>query len=339
MSGTSASGVGILQRVCAVLAAGTLAIGAVRSEEKPLAALPKQAASPKANPTSVAKVSLGRQLFFDARLSGDNTMSCATCHRPERGWGDGEVTPAGAGGRRLSRNSQGLLNVGFYKHFFWDGRAGSLEEQALGPIQAAEEMNQNLDSLEKELAKVPGYVEQFKKVFGTKPRRDGIAKSLAAFQRTLVAGNSPLDRFLAGDKKALSKQAQKGMELFLGDAGCARCHKGPLLSDEKFYRLGVSFKDRGRELVTGKKEDRYRFRTPTLRNVALTAPYMHDGSLKTLDDVVTFYYREVPARAPDGRPLDIEPLSDQSFSDIGAIVAFLEALTGEVQRVTPPKLP
>jgi cytochrome c peroxidase len=231
-----------------------------------------------------------------------------------------------------------LLNVGFYSTFHWDGRARSLEEQALLPIQAADEMNQDLDGLEKALNAVAGYRKQFQAVFGTPVTRDGIAKALAAFQRTLVTGPSPYDRYLSGQKGALSAEAKQGMDLFFGSAGCARCHSGPLLTDEKFYRLGVS-QDKGLGLVTRKKEDNYRFRTPSLRNVARTGPYMHDGSYKTLGEVVTFYYRGAPASGPDGLPLDIEPLLGNSFSEIGPLVAFLEALTGEEPRITLPELP
>src|ERR1019366_6856628 len=161
-----------------------------------------------------------------------------------------------------------------------------------------------------------------KDVFGTKVTRDGIAKALAAFQRTLVTGPSPYDRYLAGQKNALSGESKQGMELFFGSAGCVRCHSGPLLTDEKFYRLGVS-QDKGRGLVTGKKEDNYKIRTPSLRNVTSTGPYMHDGSQKSLSDVVTFYYRGARTSGPDGLSLDIEPLLGNSFSEIGPLVAFL----------------
>ncbi len=149
---------------------------------------------------------------------------------------------------------------------------------------------------------------------------------------------APFDRQLAGEESALSEAARRGMELFQGSAGCVQCHQGPLLSDEKFYRLGVSFKDKGLAGVTGKKEDTGKFRTPSLRNIAQTGPYMHDGSIKTLDDVVTFYYRGVPTTTTNDLPLDIQPLSGQSFSEISDLVAFLESLTGEPPKVTPPKL-
>jgi cytochrome c peroxidase len=200
-------------------------------------------------------------------------------------------------------------------------------------------MNQNLAELEAELNAVPGYAEQFRAVFASKATKDAIAKSLAAFQRSLVTGPAPLDRYLAGDKDALWPSAQRGLELFLGDAGCVRCHSGPLLSDGKYYRLGVSVEDLGRGAIDGNDDEHGKFRTPSLRNVAQTAPYMHDGSLKTLDEVVTYYYRGVSAVKIDGRDLDIKPLLGQSFSEIPDLVAFLESLSGEIPRITPPKLP
>ena len=327
------------------LAVGLIIVVASESiAEKPkddseLVPLLQKVTAPKDNPTTPAKVQLGKKLFFDPRLSGDNKMSCATCHMPDKAYGDGLALSPGAGGKPLGRNTQTCLNVGFFKTFFWDGRAASLEEQALGPIQSTVEMNQNLDDLEAELAAIPGYVTEFKEVFGTKPNRDGIAKALAAFQRTLVTEPSPFDRFLAGDKDALSDDAKRGLELFRGDAGCIECHSGPLLSDGKFYRLGVSFKDEGRAEITGKKEDRYRFRTPSLRNIAETGPYMHDGSQKSLDEVVTFYFRGIPDSGPDGLTPDASALDDQSFSDIAPIVEFLKSLSGKAPKITPPKLP
>lgn len=308
-------------------------------DDKPLVPLPKAAPAPHDNPTTPEKVSLGKQLFFDPRLSGDNTISCATCHLPEKAFGDGVALGQGIGGEKLARNTQTCLNVGFFDNFFWDGRSATLEEQALGPIQSPDEMNQNLDQLEHELNLIPAYVRQFKSIFGTKPNRDGIAKALAAYQRTLVTEPSPFDRYLAGDKKALSADAIRGLELFQGEAGCTQCHHGPLLSDSKFYRLGASYRDDGRAKITGKKEDRYRFRTPTLRNVSETAPYMHDGSLKTLYEVVEFYYRGIPNAGPDGLQPDTAALSGQSFSEISLLVAFLNSLTGKSPDETPPTLP
>jgi cytochrome c peroxidase len=300
--------------------------------------LPPTAPSPADNPTTPEKIALGKQLFFDPRLSGDNSKSCASCHLPEKAFTDGLPRAKGAGGKELSRNTPTLLNVGFYSAYFWDGRAGSLEEQALFPIQSPDEMNQDLPALEKELNAIPGYVAQFRAVFESRVTAGNIAKTLAAFERTLVSRNSPFDRYLAGDKSAISEEAQSGWELFRG-TGCIRCHSGPNFSDSKFYRLGTTFRDRGRGAVTGEKRDFYAFRTPGLRDVARTAPYMHDGSMETLTQVVEFYYRGAPIQSPDGLPLDIAPLLGQSYSEIAAIVAFLEALNGEIPQVSPPHLP
>tara|TARA_B100000809_G_scaffold177626_1_gene175173 strand:- start:1535 stop:2521 length:987 start_codon:yes stop_codon:yes gene_type:complete len=315
----------------------TCALFSQQKKTKPavLAPLPAEVPAPKDNPTTPAKVELGRQLFFDVRLSGNNRISCASCHEPGRAFTDGRPLSPGADGMPLRRNTRSCLNAGFAKSLLADGRAASLEEQALLPIQSPAEMNQPLGSLEKELAEIPGYVRQFKAVFGEKPNRQDLARALAAFQRTLVSGPSPFDRFLSGEKEALSADARAGYELFRGEAGCIACHNGPLLSDGKFYRLGISFRDEGRARVTGKKEDRYRFGTPTLRNVAQTGPYMHNGSLKTLDDVVIFYYRGVPRQGREGLAPEIESLQDRSFSEIPLLVAFLEALTGELPKITP----
>ena len=304
-----------------------------------LVPLPPAAPAPKDNPTTPAKASLGKQLFFDPRLSGDNKMSCATCHLPDKAFGDGLARAKGHKNKTLSRNTPSVLNVGFYERLFWDGRAATLEEQALGPIQSPDEMNQNLDDLEKEPNAVRGYVQQFQAVFGTDVTRDGVAKALAAFQRTLVTKPSPLNRYLAGDKSALSADAKEGLELFIGSAGCVRCHQGPLLSDSKFYRIGVQSNDEGRAAWSEKMEDKWKFRTPSLRNIAKTGPYMHDGSKKSLYEVVEFYYRGVPSKTPDGIRLDVEPLLGQSYSEIPALVAFLEALTGEIPKVDAPDLP
>jgi len=315
------------------------AAAAGEDQDKPqLAPLPEVIPAPEDNPTTPAKVALGKQLFFDPRLSGENNMSCATCHVPEKAWGDGLARAKGRGGKQLDRNTPTLLNVALHSSFFWDGRSKSLEAQALEPLRAPDEMNQDLDELVRELERVPGYAEQFRNVFGGPATAPRIAKAIAAFQRTLLARDAPIDRYLAGEKDALSEKARDGLEIFR-EAGCIRCHHGPLLSDGKFYRLGVEFRDPGREAVTGKMRDRGEFRTPSLRDVARTGPYMHDGSKSTLFDVGEFYFRSAPARSPDELPLDIEPLLGHSYSDIDALVAFLKSLSGKSPDIEPPELP
>ena len=299
--------------------------------------IPPAAPSPASNPSTPDKVALGKQLFFDARLSGGNDVSCATCHIPGMAFTDGLPKGWGAAGKDLPRNTPSLLNVGFYESYFWDGRAVSLEEQALAPILSPDEMNQDLDELEKELNAVPGYAAQFQSVFGGGVTREGIAKALAAFQRSLVSRDSDFDRYLAGDRSALSGEAREGWRLFQS-AGCIRCHNGPNLSDSGFYRLGTSFEDQGRGAITGDNLDVHAFRTPGLRDVARTAPYMHNGSLKTLTEVVEFYYRST-APPPGGLTLSFAPLIGRSYSEIFPIVAFLEALSGNAPAVAPPQLP
>lgn len=195
-------------------------------------------------------------------------------------------------------------------------------------------MNSDLTELEKELQSIPTYVRQFKAGFGSEPDRNAIAKALASFQRTLVTRPSPLDRFLMGDKNALSKAAQKGLELFLDDAECVKCHRGPLLSDKEFHRLRVSGRDQRRAKVAGRKEDRFRFRTPSRRNIAETGPYMHDGSLKTLDDVVMFYYRGIADFGPDGLKPGTQTLIGQSVSEIPPLVAMLGRKRHGVARLS-----
>lgn len=308
------------------------------AKEPRLERMPTEIPAPPSNPPSPAKIALGKQLFFDPRLSGDNSKSCASCHLPEKAWADGAAKGKGVRDQALDRNTPTVLNAALMSTLFWDGRANSLEEQALQPITNPKEMDQDLSELVQELNAVEGYARQFREVFGTEATVDGIAKALAAFQRTLVTRNSPLDRYLAGDQDALSREAKQGMKLFLGDAGCIRCHHGPLLSDGKYYSLGVG-SDLGRAKISGRAEDRHRFRTPPLRDVARTAPYMHDGSIASLFEVVEFYYRWLPEKRYDGSPTDATALQGNSLSDVFALVAFLESLNGEPPKVEPPTLP
>lgn len=293
-----------------------------------LQALPSHAPRVSENVATAEKVRLGKDLFFDKALSGNNQMSCASCHAEAKAFSDGLAKSIGAEGKTLTRNAPSVLNAGFHESLFWDGRAKTLEEQALMPIVSKLEMNQPIETLIEELEAATGYRERFLKVFDTGVSRDGIAKALAAYQRSLVSQESDFDRYMKGDRQALSAAAKRCLELFDGEAGCVRCHNGAILSDGKFYRLGIGRGDLGRGVVTGLREDRYRFRTPSLRDVELTAPYMHDGSLKTLNEVVEFYYRGVPLRGPDGLEIDIEPLLDRSFTEIDDLVAFLKSLTG-----------
>jgi len=248
---------------------------------------------PKDNPPTPEKIALGKQLYFDPRLSKDNTVSCATCHNPEKGWSDGEQFSTGVGGLKGGRNAPTVLNSAYFAFQFWDGRAGSLEEQALGPIQNPVEMAMSLEDCVKKLNGIAGYREQFQKVFGTDVTAENLAKAIACYERTVLSGDAPYDRYKAGDFEAMSEAAQRGMDLFFGKARCSACHSGPNFTDNAFHNIGVGAAakewDRGREAISKLEGDRGAFKTPGLRDIARSAPYMHDGSMKTLEEVVKFY--------------------------------------------------
>lgn len=349
-----------------ILAAVACLLGTFPARAADLAPLPPPFA-PADNPASEAKATLGKTLFFDRRLSGDGTMSCATCHDPESGYGDRLAISLSYPTTKNWRNAPTLINVAWRTRLFWDGRAGSLEEQALFPVNSAFEMNQNVDFLEEELKEVPEYVQSFREVFGGEITRERIAMALAAFQRTILATDTPLDRFLRGDASALTPQQEEGRALFVGKAGCVRCHGSAHLSDGTFHNLGVpedpSFsadprvaatrrfvakvsgypgyrelsEDPGRFLVTRDPRDWKAFLTPPLRNVAVTGPYMHNGAFRTLSEVIEFYDRgggDDPKKDGILSPLGL------SAGEKKALLAFLaEALSGPVTPVKPPRVP
>lgn len=277
-------------------------------------------------------VALGRRLFFDPVLSSDSTIACATCHDPQKGFSDGRVVAVGVDGRRGTRNAPAIVNRGYGHSFFWDGRAATLEEQVVMPIESAQEMDANLDDVVDRLARDAWYSGRFRATHGSDPSRETLALSLAAYVRTIRSGDSRFDRFMDGDPAALSELEIEGLRLFQGGAGCDNCHRGPNLTDEKFHNTGVAYangvlSDSGRAAVTGHPQDMGAFKVPTLREVSLTAPYMHDGSLKTLADVIEFY-----GRGGNANP-NIDPLLrdiDLSDNEKMALVAFLRTLTGEV---------
>ena len=332
----------------------------------PLALLPPPP-SPPENPTTPEKVELGKKLFFDRRLSGDGTMSCATCHAPESGFADALPISLSYPTTRNWRNAPGLVNVAWRKTLFWDGRSSSLEEQALFPMMSPFEMNRNLDYLEEVLKTVPAYVEAFRAVFGGEITRQRVAMAIAAFERTLLSRDTPLDRHLRGKPGALSARQRAGLELFLGKAGCAACHHGPNLEDGKFHRLGVPEdpkakedprvlatarfvgkvsgfpeyrtlrEDPGRFLVTKDPADWKAFSTPPLREVAATAPYMHNGAMRTLEEVVDFYDRgggDDPKKSPMLRPLGLSREEKESLREFLAT-----GLSGRMPESRPPVLP
>ena len=347
-----------------LLPAPSLAAGPV--SPRALAPLPPPP-SPPENPTTPEKVELGKKLFFDRRLSGDGTMTCATCHDPENGFTDALPISLSYPTTRNWRNSPGLVNVAWRKTLFRDGRSSSLEEQALFPMMSPFEMNRNLDYLEEVLKTVPAYVEAFRSVFGGEITRQRVAQAISAFERTLLSRDTPLDRHLRGEPGALSARQRAGLDLFLGKAGCAACHNGPTLEDGKFHRLGVPEdlevkddprvlatarfvgkvsgfpdyrtlrEDPGRFLVTKDPADWKAFATPPLREVAATAPYMHNGALGTLQEVIDFYDRgggDDPKKSPMLRPLGLSREEKESLREFLAT-----GLSGTMPEARPPAIP
>jgi cytochrome c peroxidase len=336
----------------------------------PLAPLPPVAA-PADNPTTAAKVALGKVLFWDGRLSGNGQMSCVACHRPELGWGTGTPISFGYPGTQHWRNSQTILNSAYYNKLFWDGAVTSLEAQAPSAAEGGVAGNGDSALMEMRLRVVPAYRQAFKDVFGTDwPHLNDAWKAIAAFQRTIVSDPKkiPFDRYAAGDRGALSDSAKRGLALFEGKAGCIACHNGPLASDQKFHDTGVpeapefssdplfqvtfrwevyqkgvdekfyraADRDHGLYYRTLDPADIGKFRTPSLRELKYTQPYMHNGALATLADVVDFYDKGGGPRKTSGllKPLN---LGAQEKRDL---IAFLESLSmDEPLLMGDPELP
>ena len=283
------------------------------------------------NRLAAEKTDLGRRLFFDTRLSRDGTVSCASCHLPERAFSDGQAIAVGIDDRPGRRNAPTLLNRAYMQSQFWDGRAASLEEQALAPMTDPSELDNTHEEIVRRLESDENYRRLFKEAFGVEEIKiERVAQAIAGFERTLLSGNSAFDRFeLLGEERALSKSARRGLELFRGKARCHLCHERSLFTDDLFHNTGVSWGkqpvDFGRYEVTKHEHDQAAFRTPSLRDVAYTAPYMHDGSLETLEDVLEFYNKggnPNPYLDPAIRPLD---LTDREEEDL---VDFLKSLSG-----------
>jgi cytochrome c peroxidase len=295
---------------------------------------------PAGNPQTPEKIELGKLLFFDPHLSGNNAIACATCHDASKGLSDGQPRSIGAMGE-LSRNAMTVWNVAYMDSLHSDGGRASLEDQAAKAIPAMA-MAQPVPALVDELNAVPEYRDRFQKVFGDGVTLTNIARAVASYERSLVTYRSTFDRFRAGDSQALSAPAKEGMDLFFdGRAGCSSCHTEPLFTDNRWHVLGVpqagpKAVDPGRFDVTQDERDRGAFKTPTLRNVELSAPYMHDGVFGTLEEVVAFYAGgggAAPNRSPLIKPLALSPKQQ------AALVAFLRSLTDTSTKIEPPKLP
>ena len=289
---------------------------------------------PDDNPFTPAKVALGRMLFFDSLLSADRSLACASCHDPARAFTDGRPVSVGVFGRKGTRNVPTLVNRTYGASFFWDGRITTLEEQVLQPIQDPKEMDITVGEVVVRLEGDRDYSDLFQAAFGREVNDGDLAKALASYVRTILSGYGPIDRYLNGDRDAFTERQLQGLRLFRGKGNCTACHLGPTLSDEQFHNTGVAWSDGewlddGRFGVTGEEPDRGRFKTPTLREIARTAPYMHDGSITTLEDVVEFYDRGGNSNShldPAIRPLHL------TIDEKRALLAFLSSLSGEVQE-------
>jgi cytochrome c peroxidase len=307
---------------------------------------------PKANPFSKEKAELGKALFFDGRLSGTKQTACASCHDPDLAWADGRTVSFGHDRKPLKRNAPSVLNAAFQPALFWDGRAESLEDQVLAVLANRDEMRAEEKELAARLGKVKGYPELFEAAFGDPAiTAKRVAQAVACFERTLVGGRSRFDAFLGGKAEGLTDSEVRGLHLFRTDARCLHCHNGPTFSDGKFHDVGLSyygreFEDLGRFHVTKKKEDVGAFRTPSLRNVGRTGPYMHNG-LFALDGVLRMYNAGMPALQRKGDQKDDPNFPTKSpllkslglnKQDLTDLEAFLRALDEPPVRVRPPRI-
>jgi len=289
---------------------------------------------PEDNPLTSEKVELGRKLFSDPILSRDKSLACAGCHDPERGFTDGRAVSVGVFGRVGTRSVPTLVNRAYGSSFFWDGRTSSLEEQVLQPIQDPKELDMTLKDVVERLRHDRKYSELFQAVFGRIPTHVDLAKALASYVRTILSGDSSFDRYLNGERDALSEREREGLRIFRSKGNCTACHVGPNFTDERFHNTGIAWRDGelldpGRFEVTGKEDDRGAFKTPTLREIAQTAPYMHDGSVATLEEVIEFYNRGGNTNLyldPELRPLHLTAEEKKS------LLAFLKSLSGTVQE-------
>lgn len=310
----------------------------VRAELKKKYVRPAAIPFPDENRFSKEKELLGRTLFFDPRLSGSRSIACSTCHNPGFSWGDGLPKAIGTGTKVLGRRSPTILNSAWTELLFWDGRADSLEQQALGPIAAPGEMNQTLADMVATVSAVPEYHLLFNKAFPTgEIGTDTVAKAIATFERTVVSGQAPFDEWIAGRENAISEDAKEGFDLFNGKAQCSKCHTDWVFTDSGFHDIGLEGSDPGRAQHLHLAAMQSAFKTPTLRNADRRAPYMHDGSEATLEQVIDFYDEGGKARrpslAPEMKPLHLTPQEKKQ------LVEFMKTLTSVDAPVVIPAMP
>jgi cytochrome c peroxidase len=296
---------------------------------------------PADNPQTPAKIELGKRLFFDTRLSRDLKSSCATCHSPEKAFSDGLARARGFQDAILRRRSPSVLNAAYNRFQFWDGRAASLDEQCKGPLLSPMELNMiDEKHLVDRLNHVAAYRRDFQRAFSSGPSLDNVAMAISAFERTLVTPDSRFDRYSKGDKTALTDSEKRGLIVYFGKGSCSQCHKGANFTDDEFHNLGQmpgsgAPKDLGRFEITKDAKDKGAFKTPSLRNVALRAPYMHDGSFATLQEVIDFYDRGGDDATNRSKLIFKLSLTDQEKSDL---LAFLKTLNGTIPQVIVPEM-
>jgi cytochrome c peroxidase len=331
----AALGGGTLLGFAVMWAVGSGASLSARADDPTLASLkaqfvrPSHVSHPADNWPTAAKVALGKRLFEDPELSSTGTIACATCHDPRLSFADGERTGKGVTGRRLVRHTPTLWNAAFSPLLFWDGRAPSLEQQVRFPVEHPDEMGDTLDNAVLRLKRHVSYEQAFAQAFPDRPEisADGIAKALAAYERTLISPPTRFDRWIAGDASALTPAEISGFALFMGKGRCTNCHAGFAFTDHGFYDIGLPGGDLGRGPIIGLPAVRHAFKTPTLRELAWTAPYMHDGSLATLEDVLRHYESGGVGRATQSRDLPRKlQLTDVERRDL---IAFLETLSSD----------
>jgi len=304
--------------------------------------LPDTPPQPKDNPLTKEKISLGKMLFFDPRLSGDGNMSCATCHNPVFGWSDALPTAKGVKSKVLGRASPTIINSGFNSIQMWDGRKKSLEDQAMGPMEATVEMNMDTKKLFKWLNSNVGYKNEFSKAFpNEKIDANTVKKAIASYERTVISNNSAFDQWVKGDQKAMNKQQVSGFKLFTGKAKCSSCHSAPNFTDDGFHNIGLKSwgnknPDMGRYAQRPLGLMKGAFKTPTLRDIARTAPYFHDGSALDLKKVMDHYSDGGVVKTNLSPSMEELNLSEREKSQL---VEFLNALTSPYKAITLPELP
>ncbi len=309
---------------------------------------------PENNPYSEAKKELGKMLFFDPRLSKSKQISCASCHDPELAWGDGRTISYGHNRQTGKRNSPSLLNIGYHSVFFWDGRAVSLENQALGPITDPVEMAATETISIKNIKKIKGYKPYFREAFGDeKITIERILKAIATYERTITSKKSKFDSFIEGKSDIFTDEEVIGLHLFRTKARCINCHNTPLFSNQKFHNVGLSyygrtFEDLGKYNITHKKEDVGKFKTPSLREIGRTAPYMHNGLMPNLEGIIEMYNAGMPRVKPKENQKNdsLFPVTDPLLKKLNltkkeqnALKAFLLTLSSSPRREILPKLP